>query len=330
MNPHPPEMNKGDALLIDGFRLHWRVSRQSPSTITNYVHSLRRVSLWLSTQDVDLRTATKFHLMTFLAERYEKVSPRTGQTDYKALRAFYKWAAEQEGMANPVATVRGPKINADEYERPASTADRDDYKALVATCRPTAGMGRIARAMAVRDAAILSLMWWLGPRPVEVANIRSEDVDLAEGLIGIRKSKNGKPRMQRIPHQDLLMALDRWERTRHALNLAPGEDAFFVGLGRNGKKGRGGMLANGITTMFRRRRTEAGLPDIEPYAFRRGRASEYIAVELKDAQINHLMGWAPNSRMSARYARANAQRLAGDAAVEIFSEGTVTRLRDLD
>jgi site-specific recombinase XerD len=188
------ELMFDDDDLIDAFRRYWRLRRLALTTITNYTHSLSRASRWLVGGGSSLRLATRSEIEAFLAHRYEQVSIRTGHTDYKALRAFYRWLVDEsdyEHTGNPIARIKGPSIKMEEAHRP--TATEDDYKALRKVCKATGAMGRIERVQAVRDTAMIATLWWTGMRRAELAALDVDDVDLERGVIRLRLTKTHGP-----------------------------------------------------------------------------------------------------------------------------------------
>lgn len=304
-----------DDIAVASFRRSWLLSMKARSTIRNYVYSLDRVSSWLHENDRTLLTATRVDLEAFLMQRYEEVSVRTAQTDHKALRAFYKWAVKDrdvEVWKNPMVDISGPHVEPGEYVKPTITATDEDYQALLSTCRVKGLQSREARSLAIRDAAIIAVLWWTGMRRAEVSGLDVCDIDLEHGTINVRATttKSRKARLVPILDQDLLVALDRWLRYRAAYRTGKqAGDALFVSFGRNGKIGRGRLQPGGITQMLERRSELAGV-EVPAHSFRRGRA-EQNDKHIDGIDSERMMGWT-NDRMRKLYTRVNGDRDASD------------------
>lgn len=319
-----------DALLISDFRRWWMLKRRAEATVRNYVYSLERVSAWLAEAGTDLTSATRRDLEAFLAQRYGEVAPRTAHTDFKALRAFYGWAVAdpdvevapakvQSGKVNvgPMTGIPGPEIPTEETEATPTVVDSTIYDALIKTCRTTAGMSRDARARAVRDHAIITTLWWTGMRRSELCRLDVGDVDLDVAEIRVyKKTKTGKPRIVPILSIELMEVLDRWVRFRRAYRAE--EPALFIGIGKNGKKGRARLLPNGMGTLLRRRADQANVA-APAHAFRRGRAEEFERDGADAIDVDRMMGWA-DDRMRRVYTRANGHRISNDALRTLYAD----------
>jgi site-specific recombinase XerD len=308
-----------NALLISDFRRWWMLKRRAEATIRNYVYSLERISKWLAEAGTDLTTADRRSLEAFMEQRYTECAPRTAHTDYKAMRAFYKWAVADkmvEVWKDPTDGIPGPTIPTEETEEAPIVVDSTAYDALVKTCRTTASMSRDARARAVRDHAIIAMLWWTGMRRSEVCRLDLSDVDLDAGEMKVyKRTKTGKPRIVPILSTDLMEVLDRWVRFRRVYRAD--DPALFIGVGKNGKKGRARLLPNGLGTMIRRRAEHARV-EAPTHAFRRGRAEEFERDGADPVDVDRMMGWA-DDRQRRRYTRANGQRISNEALRALYA-----------
>ena len=309
-----------DEVLIGDFRRSWMIRRRGETTIRNYTYSLRRISSWLAEQDRTLSTAERRDLEAFIELRLEQVAPRTAHTDFKAMRAFYKWAVEDQDIdigRNPTLNIKGPEIPTEETEQLPPVVDERAYRQLVKACRTTAKMTIDERARAVRDHTIITMLWWTGMRRSELCRLDVGDVDLdASELRVYKRTKTGKPRIVPILSMEFMEVLDRWVRYRRAYRAE--EPALFIGVGRNAKKGRDRLQPNGVTQLLARRAKQAGV-HAPSHGFRRGRAEQLDRDGAEGVHIDRMLGWT-DERQRRRYTRANGQRLSNDALRVLYED----------
>lgn len=188
----------------------------------------------------------------------------------QAVRAFGRWS-ESIGD-NDLPWWRSVPVPV-EAERPQLTATAADFEAGI----------RILGC--VRDRAVLSVLWGCGLRRSELARLAVSDVNLADGLLVVRSTKSGRPRVSPMPPVAV-----RWVR-RH-LRTWNQQSAF-------------GMTPNGIHLMLRRN-------DLLPaHAWRRGWAVQSLRNGVSEASVRSAAGWSSGAMVS-RYTRALASELALD------------------
>ena len=293
-----------DDLLLEGFHAWWITRNRGAKTIKNYLSSLRRFSAWLDGEGRGrllvkpteaAARARRADVDVWLLKRLSDVEPVTVHGDYKALRAFYGWLVdvEEETKHNPMDKVQPPQVP--ETERYSAT--EADYVAMLRVCdrNPNKVRGR-------RDAAILALLW-SGMRRGEICVLDVGDVEPIEGDLTIRYTKSHRPRHVTLMDTDMVLRLQRWLRTRPENRQDP--TALFVGT-----KGR--LNPDAITGIFAKIRDQAGLAQVTPHAFRRGRTVIMLDDEIDGSLIMAHMGWT-SERMKARYARERTEELAKKA-----------------
>ena len=143
--------------------------------------------------------------MTRLLDRY---SGAYASIQFRALRQFFKWRAEEDGLPDPMARLRAPKV-------PVTAVPIFTSVELSELDKACQGRSFAAR----RDAAIIAVFTATGIRLSELAGIRyhpddpaRSDLDLHGREIRIR-GKGSKPRTVKIGHQ-AARSLDRYLRTR--------------------------------------------------------------------------------------------------------------------
>lgn len=110
----------------------------------------------------------------------ESVSAETARGRARAIRAFGKWALENDGPhwdwwpKVPLISVKAT---------PQDTAGQDDYKRA------------LDRASSLRDKLVIELLWCSGVRVSELSRLEIPDLFLTQRYAVIRQAKSGKPRL---------------------------------------------------------------------------------------------------------------------------------------
>ena len=180
----PEPLPHDDDRLIRAFEDHLALERRlSPNTVHAYRTDLRAVATFLGRNRSSLGTATHPLLRRFLAQQHTlgyaraSIARRVG-----ALRTFYRWARAsgvvdedpslllgRPKVVNRLPTVLRPAEAAGLAEAPSP--DPDDP---------------IARAIALRDRAVLELLYGSGLRVGEVAGLTVDRVDARRGRVLVR------------------------------------------------------------------------------------------------------------------------------------------------
>jgi site-specific recombinase XerD len=164
---------------------------------------------------------------------------------FRALQQFFRWLAEEEQVADPMAGLRAPQVR----EKLVPVFTSEELSALEKTCQGRSFAQR-------RDAAIIAVLTATGIRAAELAGIRYDvdprrgDLDLWRREITVR-GKGGRPRVVRIGHE-AARALDRYIRVR-SRHAQAWRAQLWLGVNN-----RGPMTANGIYQMIARRGRETG------------------------------------------------------------------------
>jgi integrase/recombinase XerC len=220
--------------LIDAFADHLRSERRlSANTVDAYRRDLLALATFLVRSRVRLEDVSYQGLRRFLAQQHAlgytraSIARRVG-----AIRTFYRWAAEAGTVAEDPSTLLGrPRVvsRLPNVIRPAEAA------ALAEAPAASNEGGRSARgsvdddpravAVALRDRAVLELLYGSGLRVGEVAGLTVERVDLSRGRVLVR-GKGDKER--EVPMSDYAIeAIDAWLRRGRPRLAHPGSDALF-------------------------------------------------------------------------------------------------------
>jgi integrase/recombinase XerC len=197
--------------------------RYSPATIANYSRSLQQLcaqaEAWRVERWRDVRTD---QIQGFIAKTHRNgLAPGSLRDMLSAYRSFYRYLArEGEATANPAIGVRSPKAP----RKLPQVLDVDEIAALLdfPTDDPEA----------VRDRALLELLYSSGLRVSELTSVRWRDLDMAQGLIRVT-GKGSKTRivpvggkaiaaLQTLREQDHPTTDDPLVRGRLGQPLTPG------------------------------------------------------------------------------------------------------------
>lgn len=149
---------------------------RNQNTIRQYQRCLVR---FMADQRVELMSATEQDVVVFLAKMSNRGPSR--QLHLKALRSFYRWAAEHRIGAEDITRRMRPKPIP---VTPPDTFSHEELRAIVDAAR---------RRHPKRALAILAA-YGLGLRRTEIASLKPDDIDFDRRRVYIRQSKGGKSR----------------------------------------------------------------------------------------------------------------------------------------
>jgi site-specific recombinase XerD len=193
--------------LIDGFTAHLRLERHlSANTIAAYRTDLIHLATFLHRSSSSLEDADHALLRRFLAQQHAlgyaraSIARRVG-----AIHTFYRWAVDEGTIAHDPSLLLGrPKVanRLPTVLRTREAADLVEVPDADETDDP------IERAVALRDRAILELLYGSGLRVSEVTSLRRDDFDL-DGARVLVRGKGSKER--RVPmSDDAVLAVRAW------------------------------------------------------------------------------------------------------------------------
>lgn len=222
--------------LLERFYSHLRDERRvSPHTLSSYRRDLERIARWCREQGLahwaDLREGD---IRRYIAARHRSgIGGRTLARELSALRALFDFLLREQLVAqNPARLIRAPKT----ARRLPGSLDADTLCALLDEAAPAAGTddggepngaGQDNEPLAVRDTAMVELMYSSGLRLAELIAIDVGDLDPAEAMLTV-VGKGAKTR--RVPvGQAALTVLAAWLAVRPQLAAAE-ESALFVSV----------------------------------------------------------------------------------------------------
>ena len=159
------------------------------------------------------------------------------------------------------------------------------------------------RKEALRDRAVLELLYGCGLRASELAAMPLDAVRFEEALVRVL-GKGGKVRLVPLGSKAEAALKAYLESAREAFGPAPGEPRLF--LGRGGR----GLSRQSVWKIVKARAAEAGLPpDVSPHWLRHSFATHLLSREAPVRAIQEMLGHADIGTTQI-YTHVDADRLA--------------------
>jgi len=278
---------------IDRFIDHLRIERRfSPHTLAGYHRDLVRLASHLERGGVAAWNDIDTHaIRAFVVARHRGgLGGRSLQRLLSALRAFFAHLITQGVLQhNPATGVRAPKS----ARRLPEVLDVDEMGHLLD--------GDAGGVMAVRDLAIMELMYSSGLRLSELVNLDLDDLKLGEGIVEV----TGKGRKtRRVPVGRLAAAaLGHWLTVRVAV-LGVDDEALFVS--RSGRR----ISGRNVQARIRQWALRRGIPvRVHPHMLRHSFASHLLESSGDLRAVQELLGHE-NISTTQIYTHLDFQHLA--------------------
>ena len=290
--PHPASAlvaQWGDFLADD--------RRRSAHTVRAYVATAHRLIAFLGQYRGEaihagaLTDVSAADLRAFLAERRNSgLGAASAAREVSGIRAFLKYAAEQQGRVPQVPRTRAPR-KPKNLPRPASP---EDAMALA----EDAGAFASEPWMGARDLAILLLLYGSGLRVSEALSLSARDLPIGETIRVT--GKRAKTRIVPVV-APVRAAIEAY--VRQCPYAIANDSPLFVGA-------RGGPLsADLVRRAVRAARKRLGLPDtLTPHALRHSFATHLLARGADLRSLQELLGHASLSSTQI-YTAVDAARL---------------------
>jgi len=270
----------------------------SRNTLEAYRSDLLQLGAHLSRAGVDALEARHTHLAEFVAdlaaggEDRPPVAPATLQRKVACLRSFYRHLRRQALVADdPTVHLTAPK----QSRRLPQVLTRDEVARLLEAPRGT-------EPPAVRDRALLELMYACGLRASEAIGIEIGDVDLESGILRAR-GKGSKERLVPIGSAASRALVAYLGRGRPRLVGDRLEARLFVN-----HRG-GGLTRQGLYKIVQRHARAAGLDGrMSPHTLRHTFATHLLAGGCDLRSLQEMLGHADIATTQV-YTHLSAERL---------------------
>lgn len=302
--PERPASRDGDvvsdavARVLEDYT-HYLVAERgrSPNTVEAYRSDVASLMTHAATRGVhDIEALTLDDIRSWLAAlRRADLAPATVARRASAVRVFTAWA-HRTGQAPHDA---GARLAVPSVPQPLPTVLSADQAVDV-----LAGLAVTddSDPVALRDQAIVELLYATGIRVAELCGLRLDDVDDERRTVRVR-GKGDKERT--VPFgAPAAAALDRWRAHGRPSLQRPGSgDALFVGV-------RGGALDPRVARRIVHRATaaEPGAPDLAPHGLRHSAATHLLEGGADLRAVSELLGHA-SVATTQRYTHVSIDRL---------------------
>lgn len=218
-------MNPTALNAIDRYLNHLRQQRRmSPHTCAAYARDLTTLVAFCDQHRIaDWPALSSHQVRAFAAACHRQgLAGRSIQRRLSAVRGLFDFLLNEGAVgSNPARDIRAPKSE----KRLPTSLDVDQMSRLldIAAQDP----------LALRDVALMELMYSAGLRLAELTGLDLPDLDLSAGLVTVT-GKGRKTRVLPVGRQ-AQAALDRWLGARAGL-LPPGSDQRALFIGRGGSR----------------------------------------------------------------------------------------------
>lgn len=313
MSTRPPDTDDLP-VEVDDFLVALRVERgRSANTLRAYANDLRGYVAWLDEQGLTIGDVTEEVVERYVAYlRSGDRAPSSVKRTLVSVRGLHRFLAEEtEGVADPTSAVEVPR------------APKGLPKALSeAEVELLLGSVTGADPIALRDRAILEVLYGTGLRISELSGMSLSDLDLDAGLLRVL-GKGSKERIVPLG-RFALASLVRWLGPQGRPHLEPDRwarrddaDAVFLNL-------RGGRLQRqGAWLVVRKAGDAVGLGSrLTPHVLRHSCATHMLDHGADIRTVQELLGHASISttqiytlvsgeRLRAVYQAAHPRATAG-------------------
>jgi integrase/recombinase XerD len=270
----------------------------SRNTLEAYRSDLLQLGAFLAARHVTATEASHSDLAAFLSDLAAgsdgrpPVAAATLQRKAACLRSFYRHL-RREGIvsADPTADLHAPRKS----QRLPQVLTRAEVAVLLATPRGS-------DPGALRDRALLEVMYACGLRASEAVDLRVGDVDLETGLLRTL-GKGSKERIVPIGREAVAAVRNYLQRGRPALVGLTAEARLFVN--RRGS----GLTRQGLYKIVRRHAQAAGLEGkMSPHTLRHTFATHLLAGGCDLRALQEMLGHADVATTQI-YTHLSAERL---------------------
>jgi integrase/recombinase XerD len=270
----------------------------SRNTLEAYRGDLLQLGRYLAERELSALDATPADVSDFLTglatgdADHRPASPATIHRKSACLRSFYRHL-RREGLreSDPTASLSAPRRS----RKLPQVLTRDEVEELLSQPSGT-------DPSALRDRALLEVMYASGLRASEAIGLELSDVDLEERVLRAR-GKGSKERIVPIGQAALRALAVYLERGRPKLVKTSVEPHLFVNF-------RGGQLTRqGLYKIVRRHAVTAGLADrMSPHTLRHTFATHLLAGGCDLRSVQEMLGHADVSTTQL-YTHLSSERL---------------------
>jgi len=285
---------------IEGFLDFLRVEKgYSNNTTAAYRNDLVQFAEYLADHTgrpaPDWTDVNKDGIISYILELKEReYASSTVARKIAAIKSFFHFLTSEESLKDdPTATLDSPKVK----KRLPVTLSYEEVNRLLAM----PGQGDSPKA--VRDRALLELLYATGMRVTEIVSLDLEDINLASATVRVTRGKGGKERIIPI-HSRAVEALNAYlGKARMQLLKDPSERALF--LNHRGAR----LTRQGLWLIVKCYVREAGIhAEVTPHTLRHSFATHLLNGKADLRHVQELLGHA-NISTTQIYTHISSERL---------------------
>jgi len=283
---------------IRAFELHLRVERNvSPHTRRAYLSDLAQLVEYVG-ESTPPEKVSAVDARAFLASLHARRHPATLGRKLASIRAFFRFLVREKRCSlDPTAGISAPRTP----KRLPNPLPVDDCIALIEEEWPAP---RAREEKALRDRALVELLYGAGLRVGEVAGLDVRDVDLHRGDVRVR-GKGGKERVVPLPAATR-DALGSYLAIRRSPGLLA--QPLFTAL-RPRRDGPRRLGVRDMRRILRARARRAGVSGrVHPHRMRHSYATHLLDMGADLREIQELLGHA-SLVTTEKYTAVSTERL---------------------
>lgn len=267
--------------LLTGQQAGW-----STGTSQTYAWHLERFRLWLAERDLTTTEAlTRSILRAWGAGLREHWAPATIKGATNAVRSWLKWLYEEKVLGEDLlGALKIPRVP----EKVQRTLSAAEVGRILGACETPVEHGlNAANALtaALRNAALVALLYDSLVRASELCQLRSTDVDLDAGRLIVRVGKGGRSRVALFGPETTVL-LRTW------LTARPTTTALELFIGIGGNTPGEALTPSGLRLIVRRLGERAGVQGVSPHSFRRGGTAQLTLDNVPTRIVQLIGGWS--------------------------------------
>jgi len=279
------------SMTVQSFILARTADGRAPRTIEDYHRVLNPFATWCSDEGLDMatlnRNAVRCYVVVVL--RGKKWAKNTVAIHIRNLRTFLHWCHKENLTDSDLSqAIESPK----QIVRVEDPLTPDEIRLLLSSCQGS--------LFALRDRAMILVLWDTGLRVGEMALLQRQDVRLGKtsSWMIIYAPKTGTHRFS-IMGEKTTVALAEYLASRRDTDSA-------LWMGRQGR-----LTTRGIYEVVRRRAQSVGLKRVHPHLFRKTFATHWLDNGGDPERLRVLAGWSPATLalMLAIYVGSARQKL---------------------
>ncbi len=287
---------------LEAFAAHLAQRGLSPHTRKAYRTDLRDFARYLEANGQTVLSATRLSIRGYLSVLAVDRAATSRARQLSSIKAFYRFLVRQRVLASsPAKLVKSPKLPV----RLPKALPVDEAFAVVEAPGAKRKGAEPPNALAVRDRAILEVLYGAGLRISELCGLSLEDFD-REGRVVRVLGKGSKERLCPL-NEAALEALDEYLERRGELVLQARKGAELDALFLNYRGGR--LRPRSIARHLEAYAQAAGLQRrVHPHALRHSFATHLLGSGADIRSIQELLGHASLST-TQRYTHVSLTQL---------------------